>query len=105
MADGLIYDAMYDPGLNAALGAAVWPGRNWLHGSRGVVTAGLLPERAPLNVEDLGQPQSRRIDQNRAEAIFSDRLLTLYRDWRSAHTPTGRSAGTWPRSGSRTCGR
>jgi maltose alpha-D-glucosyltransferase/alpha-amylase len=77
--DGLIHDAMYDSGLNAAL-VRLFGARQWLRGSRGIVTAGLLPERAPLTVEDLGQPQSRRIDQNRAEAVFDDRLLlTLYR--------------------------
>ena len=53
---------MYDPGLNAAAGAAVWrPQLAARQSRRG--HAGLLPELGALNVEDLGQPQSRRIDR------------------------------------------
>ncbi len=77
-ADGLIYDAMYDPGLDAALLKLLAGGRR-LTGARGVLQTTLLPEAAAA-AADPGPPQPRYADQNRAETVFGDKLvLTLYR--------------------------
>jgi maltose alpha-D-glucosyltransferase/alpha-amylase len=78
-AEGVIYDAMYDPALNASLLRLLTEGRR-LRGAFGYVLASLVPGRAGLTADDLGPPQQRRIGENRSETAFGDRLLlTLYR--------------------------
>jgi maltose alpha-D-glucosyltransferase/alpha-amylase len=77
-AEGVVYDAMYDSGLTAALLKLLASGRT-LNAPRGAICTTLLPEAAAA-AADPGSPQPRFVDQNRAETAFDSRLvLTLYR--------------------------
>src|SRR5205814_1867034 len=78
--DGVIHDATYDPGLNAALLRLIAEQR-WVRGTQGTVQAGRFPpDRTLPPLESLGPPQMRGAGQNRAEFAFGDKLLlTLYR--------------------------
>lgn len=76
--DGVIYDAMYDPGLTAALLRLLASERR-LASPRGAIHTVLLPEAAAA-AADPGPPSPKYADQNRAETVFGGRLvLTLYR--------------------------
>ncbi len=76
--DGVVYDAMYDPNLTAALLKLMAGGRR-LSAPRGAICTTLLPE-ATAAAADPGPPQPRFADQNRAETTFDAKLaLTLYR--------------------------
>jgi maltose alpha-D-glucosyltransferase/alpha-amylase len=76
--DGVIYDAMYDPNVTAALLKLLAGGRR-LAAPRGAIYPALLPEAAEAAANP-GPPQPRFADQNRAETAFDGKLvLTLYR--------------------------
>ncbi|HTK78061.1 MAG TPA: maltose alpha-D-glucosyltransferase [Gemmataceae bacterium] len=77
--EGLIYDAMYDPGFNTAL-LGLFAGGRRLTGVRGSIIATLVHDHAAVDMDTVGPANPRRADQNRAETTFGDKLvLTLYR--------------------------
>jgi maltose alpha-D-glucosyltransferase/alpha-amylase len=76
--EGVIYDAMYDPGLTTALLRLLAGGRR-VTAAHGAIHTTLLPE-AKAAIAAAGPPQPRPADQNRAETAFDGKLiLTLYR--------------------------
>ncbi len=76
--DGVVYDAMYDPNLTAALLKLMAGGRR-LAAPRGAIHTTLLPDAAAA-AADPGPAQPKFADQNRAETAFDGKLvLTLYR--------------------------